>query len=484
MMKTKIFLCLLVVSGLLGSCKKFLEEQVDNRTLIITIPDMEKNLNFLLPYSDHHFTDLMTDDYIFRDLSGHIVATAAEQVLPIFELAITRKSLPATQFLSGGFNPVMAFRRYYYRIINCWMLIERAGKYKPVNDKEKRRLEVIIAKAKATKAYCNYMLASLFAKQYDPATAGSDKGIPFVDKYNGEPVVGYKIVPLKEVFDNIEQDFLSALAAVDDVEPEGAPFTFSKEAILGLLSRFYLDKKDWDNCIKYSTELLKRRSVPLNVKFLRSSITDYAQYSDRYFDPANSAYLLMGNNTFQLITYFWSGMYPYPALQHMQENGADDDNNYVIQTSALFRDYVPQKFGKFFTVATRNFNLPLVTVDEVYFNRAEAAIYKAGGLPDEAKADITLMIRNQTFTDDAANFYINALGEITSAEEALDLMLMVKRIRFSSEGMRWFDIKRHKLPVTHTGRSGTYSLDGTNADDYVIKLPTEEITRNPDIDDK
>ncbi len=110
----------------------------------------------------------------------------------------------------------------------------------------------------------------------------------------------------------------------------------------------------------------------------------------------------MGNNTYQLIAYFFSGMYPYPALQLMVNNGADEDNNYVIQTSALFRDYVPQKFGKFFTTATRNFNLPLITVDEVYFNRAEASIRKNNGLTEQAKADLTIMINNQTFSDDAA----------------------------------------------------------------------------------
>src|SRR3712207_2358171 len=68
-----------------SSCKKFLEEPVDNRTLITTISDMEKTLNTLLPYSDHHFTDLMTDDYIFRDLSGHNVESSTEPLLPIFE---------------------------------------------------------------------------------------------------------------------------------------------------------------------------------------------------------------------------------------------------------------------------------------------------------------------------------------------------------------------------------------------------------------
>jgi hypothetical protein len=477
-MKTKIILCLLIASSMLGSCKKFLEEPVDNRTLITAIPDMEKTLNYLLPYSDYHFTDLMTDDYIFRDLSGHIVSSAAEQTLPIFEFAITRESLSANQFLSSGFNPVTAFRRYYYRIINCWLLLEKAKAYKPKDSKEKRQIEVITAKAKAIKAYCNYMLTSLFAKQYNPATAASDMSVPYVDKYYGEAVVAYHKISMQQMFTNIETDLKDALAMVDDTEPVATPFTFSKDAILGLLTRFYLDKQDWDNCIKYANELLNRKNIPLNVKELRTTITDYAQYSDRYFNPANASNLLMGNNTYQLIAYFFSGMYPYPALQFMVNNGADEDNNYVIQTSALFRDYVPQKFGKFFTTATRNFNLPLMTVDEVYFNRAEASIRKNNGLNDQAKADLTILINNQNFADDAAAYFIGLMDGLSGVDEGIELLLLVKRIRFSSEGMRWFDMKRHNLPVTHVGRSGTYSIDGTNPEAYVIKLPLEEITRN------
>ena len=96
----KLFsLAFLFVLTTFSSCKKFLEEPVDNRTLITTVPDMEKTLNTLLPYSDHHFTDIMSDDYIFRDLSGHIVESAAESVLPIFEFAINRQSISIDKFL-------------------------------------------------------------------------------------------------------------------------------------------------------------------------------------------------------------------------------------------------------------------------------------------------------------------------------------------------------------------------------------------------
>lgn len=335
-----------------SSCKKFLEEPVDNRTLITTIPDLQKTLNQLLPYSDHHFTDIMSDDYIFRDLAGHNVEDAVQQMLPIFEYAINRQSLPANRFLTSGFNPVTAFRRYYNCIINSLLIIKKADEYKALSPEEVQDITVIKGKALAIRAYCNYMLVNLFAKQYNPATADADEGIPFVEAYSGAPVEPYKKVSVKKIYETIEKDLLQALTLVNDTETINAQFTFTKESVLALLARVYLNKKDWDNCLKYSTQLLQRRNVPLNVGQLRSSITDFAQYSNSYFDPGNPAYILMGSNTYQLMAYFWMGMFPYPAAQVMRENGADDRNNYVIITSALFRDFVPQKLMIFQSATT------------------------------------------------------------------------------------------------------------------------------------
>ena len=471
-------LAMLFIVTTFSSCKKFLEEPVDNRTLITTISDMEKTLNTLLPYSDHHFTDLMTDDYIFRDLSGHNVESATESLLPIFEFAITRQSISIDKFLSSGFNPAMAYRRYYYRIINSLLLIEKAQSLQPGSAEEKVRINAIIGKAKATKAYCNFMLVSLFGKQYNPATAETDMSVPLIESYNGEAIVPYPKVSVKKIFDNVEADLLEALKLLKDTETQNAQFTFTKDAVYAFLTRLYLNKKDWDNTIKYADLLLARRSVPLNNKQIRTSITDYAQYSSTYFNPSNESYILMGNNTYQLLAYFFNGMYPYPAVQLLRDNAADPANNYVIITSPLVNDYVPQKLMNFQATSARSFNLPLFTVDEVYFNRAEASIEKNNGITAVAKSDLDLLMRTQNYSAAGLNTKITQLNALSTRTASINFLLLLKRIRFMSEGMRWFDMKRHNLPVTHVGRTGTYTIDGTDPNAYVIQLPLEEITRN------
>ena len=122
--------------------------------------------------------------------------------------------------------------------------------------------------------------------------------------------------------------------------------------------------------------------------------------------------------------------------------------------------------------------MPLFTVDEVYFNRAEASIEKNNGITAAAKSDLDLLMRTQNYSTTGLNTKVTQLNAVSTRATSINFLLLLKRIRFTSEGMRWFDMKRHNLPVTHVGRSGTYTIDGTDPNAYVIQLPLEEITRN------
>ena len=87
-------------------------------------------------------------------------------------------------------------------------------------------------------------------------------------------------------------------------------------------------------------------------------------------------------------------------------------------------------------------------------------------------------MRAQNYSAAGLNTKVNQLNALTNRASSINFLLLLKRIRFTSEGMRWFDMKRHNLPVTHVGRTGTYTIDGKDPNAYVIQLPLEEITRN------
>jgi hypothetical protein len=119
--------------------------------------------------------------------------------------------------------------------------------------------------------------------------------------------------------------------------------------------------------------------------------------------------------------------------------------------------------------------VPLFTVEEVLFNRAEAYTYT--GNTTAAIADLntyaSARINNYSpVTHNITAAKINAAFNTTNLQNGLiQAILFYKRAEFIHEGMRWFDILRYKLPVVHTTRDGqTLTL---TADDprKVLQIP-------------
>jgi hypothetical protein len=482
----KTTLLLLICTGPFLSCKKFLEESIDNRSPITNIDDLEKTVITLLPYADHIFTDMMTDDYSFKDIAGHVVGDTRDRIRPIFTFQITKQSIDKGELIASGFNPNTAYLRYYFRINNANLLIERANALKNSGISD-TRVNNVIAHALAIKAYCNFMLTNLFGKQYDKATASTDLAVPYIGEYNSAAVVNRPRSSVEFMYNKVESDWLSALNLIDEKNTvTKTNFYFSKRSIYGLLSKLYLNKKDWANSIKYADSALLISKIGLNIKTLRQTFKDDPDgYSKGYFNPANASYLLMGNNTYQLIAYFWSGFYPYPLMEFYKKNGGgnfgDFSTDEMIQTSGLFSDKIPQKYVYFYSAANRSMNLPLVTIDEIIFNKAEATIQNENAINNAVKTDLRTMIDNMDFTAVATTRLKNEVNNLSTKEAGITTLLNLKRYRFYSEGIRWFDIKRNNLSVSHNYNGTDFIIDGKNPNDYVIKVPLEEVTFNPDV---
>ncbi len=476
----QLMLLLIVWTAPQLSCKKFLEEPIDNRSSIEQLKDLEKSIIALQPGSDHHFTDFMTDDYSYKDIAGHVVRDASEKLRPIFTLAVTKQSINKNEMLPSGMNPNSAFLRYYFRINNANLLISQVNKLK-IPGADTIPLNNVIGHALAIRAYCNFMLTNLFGKQYNASSAGTDLAVPYIGEYNSAAVVNRPPATVQFLYDRVEEDWLRAITLLDAKNNFfNSKFYFSKRSIYGLLSRFYLNKKNWKEAVKYADMAVETDKAPLRVKALRaSSANNLDLYSQSYFDPANRSYLLMGNNTYQLFAYFFSGYYPYPLNQFFGNSFSVGE---MIQTSPLYADFIPIKFVYFFASANRNMNLPLVTVDEVLFNRAEASLQDEGSFNTAVKADLTAVIDSLPFTTAAANGLKTELNGIATVPAGISYILKLKRFRFYVEGMRWFDIKRHSLPVTHNYNGTNFSISGNNPEEYVLKIPLEEIQFNADIE--
>jgi len=122
--------------------------------------------------------------------------------------------------------------------------------------------------------------------------------------------------------------------------------------------------------------------------------------------------------------------------------------------------------------------IPLLTAEEVLFNRAEA--YTALKNYPAALADLNAWISknirsyNSVIHDLTAKKIVDYYNMPTDMSGAfLRAILDFKRVSFMHEGMRWFDIKRLKIPIVHTTDEGQRIILSANDNRRALQLPQE-----------
>jgi starch-binding outer membrane protein, SusD/RagB family len=66
-------------------------------------------------------------------------------------------------------------------------------------------------------------------------------------------------------------------------------------------------------------------------------------------------------------------------------------------------------------------------------------------------------------------------GTTNSANNLLLTIIDYRRREFIHEGMRWFDLLRYKIPVTHTNQDGTSQTLTADDKRKVLQIPQEAV---------
>lgn len=113
------------------------------------------------------------------------------------------------------------------------------------------------------------MLVSLWSNRYNPATAATDLGVPYVIKPETELLAKYKRNSVQEVFDFVEQDLIEGMKYVTN-EYKEPKYHFTVDAAKAFAARFYLIKGDWDKVIEFTDGLGSKPTKLRNYTALRS----------------------------------------------------------------------------------------------------------------------------------------------------------------------------------------------------------------------
>lgn len=472
---------LLVYSTLFGlilsaGCNDYLEQPVDQRAEIDNVEKVSELLASAYPQADYAtFTEALSDLAMDKG-SGPVVIDEINEN-PYFFKDVSSKEQGSPDFY---------WTACYAAIAAANHALEAIENAPNPEDYSAQKGEALIARA-----YSHFMLVTLFAKVYDPATAASDPGIPYVTKPEKIVMGQYDRKTVAYVYEQIQQDINLGLPLLDNNAYRVPKYHFNTSAAHAFAARFYLFKQDFANVIDQANKVFPGGNIEANLRpwvEVYSNLT--ANEGEAIYTRAteNANLLLVETESLWARNY---ARYRYglatPIVNYLfrDENvtGANwvfplytqGDNNWLILKfrEHFVRSDVNADIGFPYTI------FPLFTAEEVLFNRAEA--YIALGYYDLARADLNLYA-SKRIEDYNASAHAITDAKVRNFYNTNDIhfgllntLLDFKAAEFVQEGMRWFDILRYDIPVVHTTTDGQLLELPPGDLRRVIQIPQEAV---------
>ncbi|NGF56022.1 RagB/SusD family nutrient uptake outer membrane protein [Parapedobacter sp. SGR-10] len=464
--------------ALLG-CKKYLEQAPDQRTQINTPEKVGKLLVTAYPSGNYMmFAEAMTDNVTDNYVEGRTDAINTDSYFWRDVRSISRDS--PTSYWNDAYKAIAVAN-------HALRAIEEMG---AGSDYLPWKGEALLARA-----YAHFMLVNLFSRSYDKNTADGDLGVPYVTQPETVVEQSYSRHSVEYVYEQIEKDLKEGLPLLKDDVYSVAPFHFTRKAAHAFATRFYLFWQKPEKAIEHANSVFPDGNIvgkmrPWTGRYRNLSYNELAVEYTKATEPAN---LLL------IETQSWWGSrwrdyrYSTSVGQRNQIFGLSGERNITGGTLAYITgqvgltSYYVRKFTYFFariggSSGTTGYGytvIPALTTEEVLFNRAEAYIMLERY--DDALNDINTFIRQRVMdynpaTHDLTLDKAKAYYAVSQDNEALiKAILDLKRPEFIHEGMRWFDILRHRLPVVHMdieGRSYTLTANDLRK---TLQLPQEAL---------
>lgn len=474
---TRTFKYLLFFALMTGSgCEKYLEHPVDQRTQLDSVEKVRELLVSAYPKADYAtFTEAMSD--LVLDKGGGQVLFAEENANPYFYLDVVKRD-------QG--TPTFYWNACYEAIAAANHALEVIGKVPNPQDYRAQKGEALLARA-----YAHFMLVTLFSKVYDPATAETDPGIPYVTTPEKVVFGQYERKTVAYVYEQIEKDLTQGLPLINNNSYRVPKYHFNTAAAHAFAARFYLFKRDYQKVVDHANQVFPGGNIGPNLRPWASVYVNLTvnEAFAIYTKATENANLLLAETSS-----LWArnaAAYNYglatPIVNVLFRNPNVTGANWVYPLYTQGEDnWLILKFREHFVRESANANFgipytifPLFTAEEVLFNRAEANL-QLDNL-QAARADLNLYASTRIeeyspsrhgITDTKLrNFY--RTNDVKQA--MLQALLEFKAAEFVQEGMRWFDILRHKIIVYHPSVTGQQVVLAPDDPRRVLQIPQDAI---------
>jgi starch-binding outer membrane protein, SusD/RagB family len=458
----------------LGSCDRFLEENPDNRVELNNPDKAAQLLTNAYSNAAYTFTEWMSDNVSYT--FGTTKLPEHDQAYTWSEFTGIDQDTPS-QFWTSTYDAIAHSNEVLAVIDNM--------------DGDRAHKQAVKGEALLTRAYGHFMLVNLFAEHYDGATADTDPGIPYVLEPETVFIKKYTRNTVEEVYDFIEDDLLEGLDLVDDsYYANSGKYHFTRNAALAFASRFYLFKGDLNDCVKYSNQLLGANPslYVKNIPALLEERINTDDYVRLYHSPNDDSNLLLMRqiSNFHLPNLgHWPTRPLYSQLFEINPYGLTDERQdpaWVAGENGLSATKFEFLFERTSITSNVGFNYTIFLAfrgEEVLLNRAEC--YIAQNNVDAALADLLVLASRRyreipTITPAQLKQALRSYyGSTNDQLNAFVYLLEERQKEFIHEGMRWFDIKRLDIPVTHMLQDGGMITLDEEDNRKVLQIPQAAI---------
>ena len=523
-MKKYIFgLSMMALGMLFASCSDNLDEQPDSRWIHIDSSDkVAKLLTSGYPSSvPAVICELMGDNLVDNNV---VVPATHNDAYSLFHEEAYKWEDINSYSTSEDDTPLEIWDKYYFGIATANHAIQAMKEMSadPAHDPE---LAHSWGEAHIMRAYFHFVLVNVFAEAYkDETKSAEDWGIPYVTTVEEVVRVDYSKPEYRkkvsEVYALIEKDIKEGIDLIDDSKYTVPAYHFNRNAAYAFAARFYLFKRDYENCLKYAdmalganpaTSLRKWASMSANT--INSLLNDYND------EKAPCNYLLLTTYSLQDRMLSACRYAINSGAKNVKVKMAGTGDNATVNIAATkdllyegggpnWSSRVPAFDGKiyrwgagseygswlfrvyeYFEYTNKIAGIGYVhiiyqpfTAEETLLCRAEAKLYlgdRAGAIQDLGAWTASKMIDSELTQTNINNKYkgtaddnifVNDMHPDKMSSEfkvltgddlnVLNCILHFRRIETMFEGMRWFDIKRYGITVKHVYR-GPQDYDAT-----------------------
>ncbi len=467
-----------------AGCSKYLEKVPDNRALINTPQKISQLLGTAYPQANYMaFTESMSDNVADIGEGG------------------TEKTISDPYLFSDSHDNTQDSPEFYW--FGCYSAIAAANQalasIKASGDTSSYTAQK--GEALVARAYAHFMLVNFFSRFYNAATAATDAGVPYVTEPETVVIKQYDRKTVQYVYDMIEADLINGMSLIDDKGYSIPKYHFTKSAAYAFATRFYLFKKDYAKVIQYAGLTVPNNDFATNLRPWNTTyndITDVYQLFSIYAKATENANILLVETVSRWPRNYYTQRYGLDAsIQSTLFKRPDPltGGTWAVKLYSYGNNHklVP-KINEYFVRESVNAQtgtiyemVPLFTVEEVLFNRAEAYAYlnnSAAALADLNTYASTRFLNYSPSTNNITAEKINSTYGTSNIRDGLiKAILDYKRSEFVHEGMRWFDILRYQLTITHNVVGGQNLVLSANDPRKVMQIPSSAtlsgVTLNP-----